>query len=168
MNETAGAEWSESAEGTGRGPASGPPAATPEAIRDAPRRTAPSLVEETDHPPPEPGATDRLAKAKDAHIERLDRERQRLIDRLEQRQAVIDWLGRENARLEEALGNAVAHGVLATVYVTIGGGAVCLATFVAGISMAVAYVGAALLVSGVSVLMLAAFRGRRSQDTRPR
>jgi hypothetical protein len=163
MSETVKAGRSESAEDPDRGRASEPTTASTEAIRDALRRTAPAVIEATDHPAPGPGPADRLERSRDAHVEQLDRERQRLIDRLEQSQALVDRLGPENARLEEALGNAVAHGVLATVYVVIGGGALCVATFIAQTPRIVAYLGAALLASGVTVLLLAAFRGRRAQ-----
>jgi hypothetical protein len=51
--------------------------------------------------------------------------------------------------------------------VAIGGGAISFAMFAEGASRAVAYVGAALLASGVLILVLSAFRGRRSKSPRP-
>jgi hypothetical protein len=116
-----------------------------------------------DPPPAKPSPTDRIENAKNAHIELLDRERQRLLDRIEQLQATVDRLGPENARLEEAL----ANNVLATILVAIGGGAISFATFAEGASKAVAYIGAALLASGVLVLVFPALRGRGSRPARP-
>ena len=80
---------------------------------------------------------------------------------------MADRLGPEDARLEEAPGNAVVNNVLATMLVAIGGGAISFATFAEGASRAVAYIGAAVLASGVLILALAAFRGRRSRSPRP-
>jgi predicted phage tail protein len=119
-------------------------------------------------PPTRPSPTDRIEKAKEAHIEHLDRERQRLLDRVEQLQALVDRIGPENARLHEALANAVANNVLATILVAIGGGAISFATFAEGASKAVAYVGVAILASGVLVLLFPAFRGRGSRSAQPR
>lgn len=123
---------------------------------------------DVDPPPTKPSPTDRIEKAKDARIEHLDRERQRLLHRNEQLQAIVDRLGPENARLEEALGNAVANNVLATILTVAGGGSISFATFVEGASKVVAWVGLATLVSGVLILLFPAFRGRGSKSARSR
>ena len=82
-------------------------------------------------------------------------------------QARVDRLAPENARLEEAHGNAVANNILATILVAIGGGAISFATFAEGASKVVAYVGVAVLISGVLVLIFPAFRAaRRSRLSR--
>jgi hypothetical protein len=119
-------------------------------------------------PPTRPSPTDRIESAKDAHIAHLDRERQRLVEKVDQLQALVDRLGPENARLQEALANAAANNVLATILVAIGGGAISFATFAEGASKRVAYVGVAILMSGVLVLLFPAFRGRGSKSDQPR
>jgi hypothetical protein len=119
-------------------------------------------------PPTKPSPTERIENAKNAHIELLDRERQRLLDRLDRLQAAVDRLGPENARLEEALANAAANNVLATILVAIGGGSISFATFAESASKAVAYVGVAVLASGVLILLFPAFRGQASRPTPPR
>src|SRR5689334_16584398 len=91
-------------------------------------------------PPTKRSPTGRIENAKNGHIELVDRERTRLLGRNEQLQEMVDRLGPESARLEEALGNAVANNVLGTILVAIGGGAISFATFAEGASKAMAYV----------------------------
>ena len=111
-------------------------------------------------PPSRPSPIDRLESARVKHIELLDEERRRLLKKVDELQAVVDRLGPENARLKEALGNAVANNVLATILVAIGGGSISFATFVEGASKVVAYLGVAVLVSGVLVLISPVLRSR--------
>jgi hypothetical protein len=118
-------------------------------------------------PATRPSLTDRLEKARDAHIEQLEQERRRLVEKVDQLQALTDRLRPENARLQEALANAVANNILATVLVATGGGSISFATFAEGASKAVAHVGAALLASGVLILLFPAFRRRGSKPAGP-
>ncbi len=120
-----------------------------------------------DREPPRPSPTDRLENAKDAHILLLDQERQRLLEKVDRLQAIVDGLGPENALLREALGNAVANNILATILVAIGGGSISLAPFLEGWSKVVASGGVALLFAGVLILIVSARRNRIAKSSPP-
>ena len=138
-----------------------------ESKRKARRRIRSALSIELDREAPRPSPTARLVKAKDEHIKWLEEERRRLLEKVDKLQAMVDWLAPENARLKEAVGDAVAKGIVATWLVAIGVGAICFATFVAGASRAVASAGVALLMAGVVVLVFAAFRGPATKSPPP-
>ena len=127
-----------------------------------------------DPQPSNPSPTDRLENAKNdhlrslqAHVEILVEDRQRLLGKVDELQAMVVHLAPENARLNEAHGNAVVNNILATIFVAVGGGSIRFATFVEGASKAVAWVGAALLGAGVVILILAALRGRSAKPAVP-
>jgi hypothetical protein len=61
----------------------------------------------------------------------------------------------------------VANNILATILVAIGGGAIRFATFAEAASKVVAYLGVAILISGVLVLIFPAFRGRATKPAGP-
>ena len=122
---------------------------------------------DADPPPSRPSPTDRLESARDKHIELLDEERRRLLKKIDDLQAVVDRLGPENARLREAHGYAVGNNILATIFVAIGGGSISFATFVEGVSKAVASGGGVLLLAGVAILVFGAFRGRGAKSSPP-
>jgi membrane-bound ClpP family serine protease len=111
--------------------------------------------------------TDRIASAKNEYIKALEKERRRLLKKVDQLQAMVDRLTPANARLEEAHANAVANNILATILVAIGGGAISFATFAEGASKAVAYLGVAILISGVLILIFATLRGRATKPAQP-
>jgi hypothetical protein len=112
--------------------------------------------------------TDRIVGAKDEYIKSLEKERRRLLMKVDELQAMVDRLAPENARLREAHGNAVANNILATVLVAIVGGAISFATFVEAASKIVAYLGVAVLISGALVLIFPAFRARASKPAQAR
>lgn len=112
--------------------------------------------------------TDRVERSKNEYIKSLEEDRRRLIEKVHKLQARLDRLAPANARLEEAYGNAVANNILATILVAIGGGAISFATFVEAASRVLAYVGVAVLISGVLVLIFPALRGRAAKSTRAR
>jgi hypothetical protein len=116
---------------------------------------------------PKPTPTERLESAKNEQIALLDEERRRLLKKVDKLQAMVDRLGPENARLREAHGYAVGNHILATVFVAIGGGSISFATFVEGVSKAVASGGGVLLLAGVSILVFGAFRGRGTKSSPP-
>jgi hypothetical protein len=125
-----------------------------------------SLID-IDREPREPKLTDRIEGAKNEYIKALEKEKRRLLGEVDQLQAMVDRLAPENARLREAYGNAVAHNILATILVAIGGGAIRFATFAEGASKVVAWVGAALLGAGVVILIFATRRGRATKPAQP-
>jgi hypothetical protein len=101
-----------------------------------------------------------LEGAKNEYIKALEDDKRRLLEKVDQLQAMVDRLAPENARLKEAHGYAMANHILATILVAIGGGAISFATFVPGLSKAVAYVRAALLGTGVLILIVPAYDER--------
>lgn len=107
-----------------------------------------------------PTPTDRLVEMTRDRIISLEQDKKRLIQREEQLHAELRRVEPENARLQEALRNAVANNVLSSVLVAAGGGAMGFAPFLGGIQAAVAFAGAATLVAGILILVTSTVRGR--------
>ena len=72
------------------------------------------------------------------HVDSLDEEHLRLLELVERFQSMIERLLPENARLNEALGNAVANNVIASAFITVGSGAIGYAAFFGVADLAVA------------------------------
>ena len=96
------------------------------------------------------------------HVDALDDERRRLLDEVDRLRGELDRLLPENARLKEALGNAIANNVVATILIAVGGAAISYAAFLRSAEKAVASAGAAALLAGVLILVFNTVRGGKA------
>jgi hypothetical protein len=87
------------------------------------------------------------------YISSLERARDELRTETTRLQGEVDRLGPENARLAEALGNAQANNVLATILIGLGGFTVSYATFTGEAATLWANAAAGTLVAGVTLMV---------------
>lgn len=128
--------------------------------------------------------TDRIVGSFEAHIQSLEirldlieQERRRLISESERARVEserrIDRLGEElnrllpeSAKLNEALGNLSANGVVTTAFVTLGAVGTGYAVYLpspTSFQHSVASAGAALTIAGIVILVVTSIRGNRAR-----
>ena len=111
-------------------------------------------------PPVSLSPTGRLASMKRERIDALERDKAELKAEVARLLPIASESARENARLEEALQNAGANGIVPTGLIGVGGFLVSYATFTGRLAPRVADAAAGCLLSGIACMLRSSVRRR--------
>lgn len=105
--------------------------------------------------------SERLQVMTQGRIDALEKDKRRLRAEVARLQSLVDRLGPRNARLVEALDNAVSNNVIATILIGVGGFLVSYATFAGKSAERWANVAAGCLLAGIGLMLWQSYRPRR-------